>query len=343
MWVIMGHVLWPVGMIKFIQLYGIFERDQQRWAQMAWDHCFQLASCSVKSIPKGWVFSSSRNFKSSLFPSPPYCNCLGSWEQLIPSSLVAKNHRVYCTVSALSVPNCLGTQRRSSCLTLGGSHDLGGCISLPVSTFVVSFKALSCWELSNSWIYRIHNQWFINNAHCQDESLPNNRVRTRTRPFFSSSLGIRQSKHSVFLRSDSTSNSLNRCMHCLINLIVFLLILHSIYSNEWLSTGRSWTSSDTEGEVALPGFGSAECSSVGLPVITSTSSSTFSLTWRAAVGIPISSMSLQNSIFCKNRTTSFKFRAKNDMAAGWTKTRPCHLCYLDSRVPVRSHIIHWGI
>ena len=112
-----------------------------------------------------------------------------------PSSFVTKYHSVFCTVSALSVPSCPVSHRRSSCLTLSDSARFG---RLPVSTPDVSFQALSClYGTLHSLQYHIHNLWFVSNAQCHDESLSNYRVHIRTRPVFSSQPGILQLKHSV--------------------------------------------------------------------------------------------------------------------------------------------------
>ena len=161
---------------------------------------------------------------------------------------MTKYHRVFCTVSSLSVPSCPVSHRRSSCSALSDSARFG---RLPFPACFNSFQALSCLYGTLNSLQYLHNQWFVSNAQCNDESLSNYRVCSRTRPgFFSSQSGIRQSKHSVLSQGCRqyhgfhgvglempTRNLRNRRTHWSIFLLVFLLVLDSIYSLVWV---MSW-------------------------------------------------------------------------------------------------------
>ena len=115
----MWHVLGPVGTIKFVHFDGTLRgisKIRKHFRGKGLRSLFPvrvLVSCWVNS--KNSVFSSSHNFRS------PHCNCLASWEPLNARRLVTKYHRVFCTVSALSVPSCPVSHRRSSCSALSGS------------------------------------------------------------------------------------------------------------------------------------------------------------------------------------------------------------------------------
>ena len=241
-------------------------------------------------------------------------------------------------------------------------YDLGGCLSRPVSTHDVSFQALSClYGTLNFLQYHIHNQWFVSNVQCHDERLSNYRIRSQTHLGFFFFKSIRNSQLKTFSSfteispipqvsqcGDCTRNSRNQCTHWSIFLLVFLLVLDSIYSNKWMSIGparsQTWpTVPATGGVMAWPAVDSAECNSGGSAESLSLHHQQhFHSSWEALLSaFPFPCWrSLQKLHHLNKIIQFFKLHDKNDMTAHRRHTQTCHFMLFDRMRPVQSQIIH---
>ena len=192
--VFVWHVLGPVGTIKFVHSDGTL----RGLSKIRKHFRCKGSGITVSSASHGLTLSKFQKLTVLIFTQfqitplqlPGLLRTPAVWWQNT-TGYFAPSPSCQCPV-ALSATD--GPPARHS-VTL---HDLGGCLSRPVSTPDVSFQALSClYGTLHSLQYHIHNLWFVSNAQCHDESLSNYRVHIRTSPVFSSQSRIRQSKHSV--------------------------------------------------------------------------------------------------------------------------------------------------